>query len=75
MLIIIGSIIVTLSVGVGYVLAHGNLAALWQPYELIIIGGAAFGAYLASNPIPVHKAVIRYIIVALKGSPLSLIHI
>lgn len=69
MLIIIGSIIVTLSVGVGYVLAHGNLAALWQPYELIIIGGAAFGAYLASNPIPVHKAVIRYIIVALKGSP------
>lgn len=50
MLKIIGFIIVTVSVLGGYVLAHGELIALWQPFELIIIGGAAFGAFLASNP-------------------------
>lgn len=69
MLIIIGAIIVTLSTGVGYVLSHGQLMALWQPFELVIIGGAAFGAYLSSNPMPVHKAVLRYIMVVLKGAP------
>ncbi len=49
MFIIVGYIIVTASVIVGYILSHGNLALLFQPFEFLIIFGAAFGAYIASN--------------------------
>ena len=50
MLFIFGIIIVFGSVGWGFVLSHGQLAALWQPFEVLIIVGAALGAYLISNP-------------------------
>jgi chemotaxis protein MotA len=50
MLFIIGIIVVFGSVGWGFVLSHGQLAALWQPFEVLIIMGAAIGAYLISNP-------------------------
>jgi len=50
MLFIIGIIVVFGSVGWGFVLSHGQLAALWQPFEVMIIMGAAGGAYLISNP-------------------------
>lgn len=68
MLIIIGSIIVLGCVAGGFVLSHGELAALWQPYELLIIGGAAFGAFVSANPIGVVKSVFANIITVLKGS-------
>lgn len=47
---IIGIIVVLGCVAGGYVLSHGNLIALWQPFELLIILGAAFGAFIISNP-------------------------
>jgi chemotaxis protein MotA len=50
MLFIIGIIVVFGSVGWGFVLSHGQLAALWQPFEVLIIVGSAVGAYLISNP-------------------------
>ncbi|NOY67567.1 MAG: flagellar motor stator protein MotA [Gammaproteobacteria bacterium] len=53
--LILGTIVVFGSVIAGYVLSHGNLAALWQPYELIIICGAAFGAFIIANPMSVIK--------------------
>ncbi len=56
--ILIGFTIVISSVLGGYVLSHGELAALWQPYELLIIGGAAIGAFIASNPTNITKSVI-----------------
>ena len=34
----------------GYVLSHGKIAALIQPFEVLIIGGAALGAFLQANP-------------------------
>ncbi len=68
MFIIIGFIIVLACVAGGFVLSHGNLASLWQPYELLIIGGSAFGAFVTSNPPAVLKAVLKNIIGALKGS-------
>jgi len=68
MLIIIGFITVLACVAGGYVLSHGDLAALWQPFELLIIGGAAFGAFVTANPINVLKAVIGGVLGALKGS-------
>ena len=40
-------------------LSGGNLLALWQPNELIIIAGAAFGALIMSNPLPVTIGVLK----------------
>lgn len=47
---IIGIIVVFASVLGGYILSHGQLAALVQPFEILIIGGAALGAFLQANP-------------------------
>lgn len=50
MLFISGSIIVILSVLGGYSALGGKLMVLWQPFEVVIICGAALGAYLIANP-------------------------
>lgn len=47
---IIGIIVVFAAVLGGYVLSHGKIAALIQPFEVLIIGGAALGAFLQANP-------------------------
>lgn len=47
---IIGIIVVFASVLGGYVLSHGKIAAILQPFEVLIIGGAALGAFLQANP-------------------------
>ncbi len=49
MLVIVGFIIVMGSVFGGFALAGGHLAALYQPLELLIIGGAAVGAFVLGN--------------------------
>ncbi len=65
---IIGVILVLGCVGGGFVLSHGHLGALWQPFELVIIGGAAFGAFVISNPGTVIKGAFGSIGKLLKGS-------
>jgi len=62
MLAIIGFIIVSASVVGGYLLEHGNLALLFQPVELLIIGGAALGAFVIAAPVKVMKATISAIV-------------
>jgi len=47
---IIGIIVVFASVLGGFVLSHGKIPALIQPFEVMIIGGAALGAFLQANP-------------------------
>ncbi|MSE14398.1 flagellar motor stator protein MotA, partial [Pantoea agglomerans] len=49
MLIIIGYLIVLGSVLGGYALVGGHLGALYQPAELLMIGGAGAGAFLVGN--------------------------
>jgi chemotaxis protein MotA len=68
MLVIIGFVIVLGCVAGGFVLSHGHLMALWQPFELMIIGGAAFGAFLAANPSKVHKKVFKNLMGVVKGT-------
>lgn len=67
MLIIVGFIIVIVSVLGGYVASHGKLSALWQPFELVIIGGAALGAFLAGTPIKTVKQTFAAVIGVLRG--------
>jgi chemotaxis protein MotA len=56
MIAIIGFIVVTGAIAAGYLMEHGNLAVLFQPAELVIIFGAAFGAFLIASPMRVIKA-------------------
>ena len=49
MFIAIGLITVIVSVVVGYIMSGGNMGILMQPFEFLIIFGAAFGAFIASG--------------------------
>jgi len=65
---LIGIILVIGSVLGGYVLAHGDLLALYQPFELLIIGGGATGAFVIANPPRTIVAVMKGIPALLKGN-------
>ncbi len=54
MFFFIGAIVVTVSVFGGYVAMGGHLEVLFQPFEFVIIGGAAAGAFIIASP----KAVL-----------------
>lgn len=68
MLLIVGYVVVLGCVFGGFMMSGGHLAALWQPNELIIIGGAALGAFIASNGSKQLKATLKAVPTALKGS-------
>jgi chemotaxis protein MotA len=57
MLIIVGAVIVFGCVLAGYMWEGGHLGALFQPAELLIIGGAAVGSLLISTPTKVLAAM------------------
>lgn len=65
---LVGFVIVFLAVVGGYLLEGGNIHLLWQPIELLIIGGAAAGAFLISNPMSLVKSTIKAVKSTL-GSP------
>lgn len=65
---IIGVLIVTGCVFGGFILAHGPIEVLFQPFEFLIIFGAAVGAFVASNPGTVIKNVLGNIPALLRGS-------
>ncbi|WP_049622044.1 flagellar motor stator protein MotA [Frateuria defendens] len=67
MLIVIGFLLVLACVFGGFLLAHGQALALWQPYELMIIGGGALGAFLSATPGKVVRQVLREALGLLKG--------
>jgi chemotaxis protein MotA len=50
MLFIAGAVIVILSVVGGYVANGGEMYVLWQPFEIMIIVGAAIGSFVIANP-------------------------
>ncbi|HZS80090.1 MAG TPA: flagellar motor stator protein MotA [Herbaspirillum sp.] len=71
MLVIIGYVIVAGSVFGGFVLAGGHLTALLQPIELLMIGGAAAGAFLVGNSGKAIKSILKALPSVLKGSSYS----
>jgi len=50
MIVIFGWIFVMVCVIGGYMGMGGKLGPLWQPFELVIIGGAGVGAFIVANP-------------------------
>ncbi|QRY80763.1 flagellar motor stator protein MotA [Pseudomonas sp. PDNC002] len=47
---IIGALIIIAAVLGGYAMAHGDMRALWQPAEMLIILGAGLGSLVVANP-------------------------
>jgi chemotaxis protein MotA len=67
--LIIGLVVVLGCVLGGFAVHGGHIGALWQPAELVIIGGAALGALIIANPMRVTKKVFGGFGAMIKGSP------
>ncbi|MEG0820098.1 MAG: flagellar motor stator protein MotA [Burkholderiaceae bacterium] len=59
MYVIVGYIVVLAAVLGGYALAGGAFHVIWQPIELLIIGGAAAGAFMVGNSPKTIRATIK----------------
>ena len=69
MQIIVGFILVIGLVFGGYILEGGEIAVILHaaPFEMMMIGGAAFGSFVAANSFGQIKATFRSLIKVLKG--------
>ncbi|MDH5731783.1 MAG: flagellar motor stator protein MotA [Gammaproteobacteria bacterium] len=67
--IILGALMVIICVFGGFIMANGQLAALWHPPELVIIAGGALGGLIIGNPPKVIKTIFGNIPLLIKGSP------
>ncbi|GGH20108.1 flagellar motor stator protein MotA [Alsobacter metallidurans] len=67
MRLIVGTILVFACVFGSYAMMGGHLEVLWQPFEFVIILGAAIGAFIIGNPAPVLKAVPAMLGTLFKG--------
>lgn len=68
MLVSVGYLIIIISVFGGFALAGGHLASLWQPVELLMIGGGAMGAFIVGNSNKALKATMKALPTVFKGS-------
>ncbi len=68
MLVILGYIVIVASILGGYLMVGGALGALYQPSELLIIGGAAVGAFIVGNNGKAIKATLRALPLLVKSS-------
>ena len=68
MLVLVGYVLVVASVFGGYTLAGGHLGAMFQPLELLMIGGAALGAFVVGNSMKTIKATFKAIPSLFQGS-------
>ena len=67
MFAIIGTLVVIGSIIGGYLMVGGHLAVLFQPAELVIIGGSGIGAFITSNNKETIAGAISGITQVLKG--------
>lgn len=68
MLIVFGYIVVCATVLGGFILSGGQVDALFQPTELLIIGGAGVGAFIVGNNGKAIRATLKAFPHMLRGS-------
>lgn len=68
MFVIVGWVVVMGSIFGGYVMAGGHLGGLWQPLEVVMIGGGAVGAFIAANSSHALKHTVSALGGCFKGS-------
>ncbi len=68
MFFIVGIVVVIASVIGGYMANGGHLGVLWQPFELLIIFGAAVGSFVVGSPKTVILGVAKSMGLLIKGS-------
>jgi chemotaxis protein MotA len=71
MIVLLGTLIVMGSVVGGFMMAGGHPLALMHLSELVIIGGAAFGALVLMSPLKVLKDLFHACLSTLRGAPYS----
>jgi len=71
MFVIVGYVVVLGAVFGGFVMAGGHVASLFQPVELIMIGGSALGAFFVANTPKTIKSTLKALPSLLKGSKFS----
>lgn len=59
MLILLGFLLVTVAVFGGFALTGGSMGPLYQPAEILMIAGAAIGAFVAGNNGKAIRATVR----------------
>ena len=52
----------------GFLMAGGELAAIWQPAEVLMIAGGATGAFFIANPVQVIRSAGRHMLYMSKGT-------
>lgn len=52
----------------GFMIAGGKLISVWQPAEILMIAGGAFGAFLIANPMVIVRATGRHMAYMAKGT-------
>jgi chemotaxis protein MotA len=67
-LVIIGYIVVLGSVLGGYLMVGGHMGALYQPSELLTIGGAGVGAFIVGNNIKIIKSTLHSLPMLFRGA-------
>ena len=68
---LIGLAVVFASIIAGYTMHGGQLLILFQVSEFLIIGGAAIGALLISNPPDMLRRIVQGVLATLRGNKLS----
>jgi len=68
-LITLGYFVVIASVFGSFVAMGGHMGALYQPFEFVLIGGAAVGAYISANSAKSAKLLLKSFPLILKSSP------
>jgi chemotaxis protein MotA len=71
MMVIIGWLIALAGIFGGFAAAGGHLAALFQPLEIVMIGGGAVGAFVAANTMHGVKHTLGGMASCFKGSKLN----
>jgi chemotaxis protein MotA len=71
MFVIIGYVFAIAMILGGYVGSGGHVSSLWQPLEIVMIGGGAFGAFIVANGGKPLKATLKALPKLFKGSMLN----